>query len=222
MTAPNFPKLDPTTGRILDLDQPQPEPAGQRMDRRQASKLLLSGALAAPALIRPGAALASNRDEENEGLAASGQILLRLTAGIILLHSFYLLSATQWWGINLQGDHRQFNEKRNRLGGFLGRLARPTMATRLQDAVILGQLFMLGNSLFFFTDNPRLNLAQKLLIAHRFISWEPRRRLQQISGQNLSPTRIRQQAVQVGVLALTSLFLMLLINPIVNRNVRIG
>lgn len=222
MTAPNFPKLDPATGRILDTDQPQPISGGQMMGRRQASKLILTGSLAAPALIRPGAALASNRDEENEGLATSGQILLRLAAGVVLLHSFYLLSATQWWGINLQGDHRQFNEKRTRLGGFLGRLTRPTMATRLQDAVILGQLFMLGNSLFFFTENPRMNWAQKLLIAHRFISWEPRRRLQRVSGSNLSSTRIRQQAVQVGFLAFTSLFLMLLINPILNRNLRFG
>lgn len=237
MSVPKIPKLEPTTGRLLGIDQPQPhqcndayftnlntrsDQSAPTLDRRQASKLILTGSLAAPALIRPGMAMASNQDEDNEGLSDFGQISLRLTAGIILLHSFYLLASTQWWGIDLRGDHRQFNEKRTRVGGFLGRLTRPTMVTRLQDAVILGQLFMLSNSLFFFTDNPRLNLTQKMLIAHRFVSWEPRARMRKVSGSTLSPNRIRQQAVNVGVLAIISTFIMLLINPVTNRNIRVG
>ncbi|MGI9390774.1 MAG: hypothetical protein ACR2O1_12010 [Boseongicola sp.] len=226
--------MDRTTGRDFDADPTQPQQTvdlcngnhiqgRQTMNRRQASRLILTGSLAGPALIRPDASWASNRDEEeNEGLSDFGQISLRLTAGIILLHSFYLLTATQWWGIDLRGDHRQFNENRASVGGFFGRLTRPTIATRLQDAVILGQLFMLSNSLFFFTDNPRLNLTQKMLIAHRFVSWEPRARLRKVSGSNLSPNRIRQQAVNVGVVALISAFLVLLVNPVINRNIRVG
>lgn len=237
MTAPRSPRLDPTTGRVLDVDQLQPSqdgdlgPAdsevglrqgGRTMTRRHASKLVLTGSLAAPALIRPGTSLASNRDEEHEGLARFGRISLRLTTSIILLHTVFLLSGTQWWGINLQGDHRQFNEKRTRIGGAFGRLTRPTVATRLEDAVILGQLFTLSNSLFFFADDPRTNWAMKLLIAHRFISWEPRKKLQRVSGSNLSENRIRQRAVNVGVVALVGVFLMLLVNPVLNRNIRVG
>jgi len=237
MIAPRIRRLDPTTGRVLDVDQSQPSQTGdpcladsdvglhQRsptMNRRNASKLILSGTLAAPALIRPGTVLASNRDDEHEGLARFGLISLRQTTSIILLHTVFLLSGTQWWGINLQGDHRQFNEKRTRIGGAFGRLTRPTVATRLEDAVILGQLFMLSNSLFFFADDPRTNWAMKLLIAHRFISWEPRKKLQRVSGSNLSENRIRQRAVNVGIVALVGVFLMLLVNPVLNRNIRVG
>ena len=236
MTAPRFPRLDRMTGRILDVDPPQPrqtDDLGQAcpdvrsdqgaiaMDRRHASKLILTGALAAPALIRPGTGLASNEDEENERLARVGQMRFRLATGIVLLHHILVLSGAQWWGLNVQGDHRQFNEKRARIGGVFGRLTRQTMESRLRDAVILGQLFMLSNSLYFFPDDPRSRWNQKLLIAHRFISWEPREKLRKVSVANISPTQVRQRGLPVGVVAAVGVLLMILVNPILTRNVRL-
>ena len=184
----------------------------------------LASSLAAPALLLPTQA-AATIDEERMQVVRSfiaisilrrrinlRQLLFRTTAGLIM-------------GVALGGKHDERNENRTRFGGVFGGLQRPTIAAMLQETILMGALFLNGQTLHLLARSPEVDkvlLGLQVMIAHGNASWQPGRfRTVNVTGYPLDEQI--EQMRQVGELYLyQSKLLLALIYPVLGRKSAAG
>jgi hypothetical protein len=141
------------------------------MNRRNFSKNFLAAGLAAPALLGPGSALATNDGEEK--LARLGLVELRLVSALVVITYLIILNQRGPLGINLGRPMPQFDENR---AGILGGLGRPTLETLLLTSVLVGAVRRVNSLLYVTPAGPDI-APSKVLLTHRDRSWEPPGRL---------------------------------------------
>ena len=205
---------------------------GEIMDRRNASKLILTGSLAAPTLIRPSSLLANplERLDEDARIAEAARPVIRVAARRVVLEWFAVRTLRGWSAMNLQREFRQHNERRASLGGILGGLQRQTVDQRLKTAQIVGSLYLLNNALFmlplasFNVKAFEANLRKmEFDLYHEYLSWDLEAAFRVAQLGNRTPESIRRQATLVGVVFLATTFsMMLMVNPVLGKNYRIG
>ncbi len=201
------------------------------MNRRNASKLILTGSLATPALIRP-SALAANpkEDDENARIAEAARPVIRVAAQRVVLEWFVIRTLNGWTAMNLQREFRQHNERRGSLGGVLGRFQRQTVDQRLKTAQAVGNVYLASQIIFLL---PLASINRKAFDAqitkmevdlyHEYLSWDLEAAFRVAALGNRSAESIRAEARQVGVAFLTgTLQLMLMVNPVINRKFTLG
>ena len=190
------------------------------MDRRYASKLILSGSLAAPALIHPKQAFSNPLEdkEEQARLAEAARPIIRHAARNVVLKWFLIHSGTSWIGLNLARDFRQYDEKRSSLGGLLGGFQRPTVRQRLKGAEFLGTVFLLNSSLVMLP-NTRIDFRQfEYSLYHQYLSWDLDAAFEIVNLGSRTPEDIRKEAQQIGeAYAAVGTLIMLMINPVTGR-----
>lgn len=202
------------------------------MDRRHASKLILTGSLAAPVVIRPSSLLANPLKDLNESarIAEAARPVIRVAANRVVLEWFIVRTLNGWSAMNLQREFRQHNEKRASLGGLLGGLQRMTVDQRLKTAQVFGTIYLLNNAIFLLplaSVNPRAfeaNLKKmEFHLYHQYLSWDLEAAFKLTQLGNRSAESIRQEAKEVGAAYLaTAISIMLMINPVGRKNYRAG
>ncbi|NNK77095.1 MAG: hypothetical protein HKP40_00140 [Litoreibacter sp.] len=191
------------------------------MHRRQVTTGLLASGLAAPPIVGPTSALASQEQDNKDNdprFAQFAPIKLRVATGLVLVSWFLIFASGNWWGIKLSGEHPQFNENRVGLGGLLGGLTRPTIDERLKNAQLMGALFLMGNSLLMFPTTRRARWNMEIILAHRALSWDPKLAASLVSLGTLTPQAARARSTQIGLVYLVAATtLLLLANPVLNK-----
>lgn len=122
------------------------------LDRRHATKLILTGSLAAPALLRPTGALANiYEDREHSGLGSAIEwalLTLILTSGQRpVLRNLVLLTAVgAVFGYRLDREVRRRAAVRANARGmpFFGKLLDEPVADRVAKAELAGNFYILG------------------------------------------------------------------------------
>lgn len=156
------------------------------MKRRDFSSGLIAAGLGGATvtsggLILPGRANATITNEEQDGarmLDPFGRVQLSLGTQVIVLTWFIIALQSGFLGLDLRSPSPQFTENRVNTGNvpLIGGLFRPTLATRFADAALIGFLVLVGTMLILMPRAERRLRNQKVVIAHREMSWEPARR----------------------------------------------
>ena len=206
---------------------------GGNMDRRNASKLILTGSLAAPALIQPTPLLANplKENERDARIAEFARPTIRFAAQSVVLKWFLLPIGGQWLAMNLQREFRQYNENRASLGGLLGQRQRPTVDQRIAAASTIGALYLISSSMVFLPSN-RLSMQQfeanlrqmEFVLFHRYFSMDLEAAFRVASLGNRTPESIRAEGRAIGLAFATSTLLsvMLAVNPVAGKTYRLG
>ncbi len=195
------------------------------MDRRYASKLILTGSFAAPALIHPKTTWSNPLDEKEEEarLAETARPVIRHAARNVVLKWFLINTGSDWIGMNLARDFRQYNEKRSSLGGLLRGYQRPTVSQRMKLAELVGTIYLVNSSLVMLPDT-QLNFKQmEYNLYHQYLSWDLEAALKIVQLGDRTPEDIRKEAKQIGAAyALAGTLIMLMINPVTGRMFNAG
>ncbi len=187
------------------------------MDRRRFTKGGLLTALAAPPILGPTSALGSNLDESDARIAEFAPITLRLAARAVVLQWFVIGLGNSFVAMNVAGEQRQHNERRSRLGGLLGGLARASVEDRLKGATVLGGLYLFQNSLILLPDSKINHTKLEYTLYHRYFSYDLDAAFRVAKLGNMSADQIRQQSTSVGAAMIVGALVSLLISPVQNK-----
>ena len=206
------------TRLILPSDQ------NETLLSRRAFGTKLASSLAAPALILPTQTQATINEERMEVVRSFIAISI-LRRRINLSYLLFRTTTGLIMGVALGGKHDERNENRARIGGVFGGLQRPTIAAMLQETVLMGALFLNGQTLHLIARSPEVDkvlLGLQVMIAHGNASWQPGRfRTVNVTGYPLDDQIERMR--QVGELYLyQSKLLLALIYPVLGRNSAAG
>ena len=195
------------------------------MDRRHASKLVLSAGLAAPALIRPHHAVANplERNAERARILELAPVEVQAAARRVVLEWIVMQTATGWLGMNITQPQRRYEENRVTFDGMLGELTRPTVRQRLENARMAGTLYIISNLLFVLPNRALDPRQLQYTLYHKYFSWDVEAALRVVDVGMQDPDEVRARGrAAVGVVYLMNPLLMLMVNPVQGRTYTTG
>ncbi|MEM9435005.1 MAG: hypothetical protein AAGA12_13865 [Pseudomonadota bacterium] len=187
------------------------------MDRRLFTQGAVLSGLAAPAIVGPSSVWSKQLSEDDAKIAEFAPITLRLAAQVVVLQWLIVNVGNSFVAMKIAGDQRQYSERRSRLGGLLGGLARPTVEDRLKNATLLGGLFLVRNSLVLLPNSAIDYQKLEFIIYHRYLSWDVDAAFRVANLGNLNADQIRAQSDPIGAAMLTSAVVALLISPVLGK-----
>ena len=186
------------------------------MNRRDfQTGLILSGLSAAgPALANP-----SDEKSRSERIDNFTRVQLRLLSATIVLTWLLVHSRAGLLGLNLTQPARRYDENRADTGKIpiLGQLTRPILARRFANAVLIGELVLLGSYLVLLPLLDQRLRGKSVVIANRDQSWEPDGTLKPVQIRDMPLVGALMQRERVGQAYLKGSELLFNVTPSIVR-----
>ena len=140
------------------------------MDRRRATSLILSGSLAAPALVRPETAWAEITDDPASKAEAFQRVVLTLNPGLrtVVLSAILIQLANVVVYYNMQLQWQRFAASRADVSKIplLGGLARPTVEKRMAGMDPVGPVLLAGTVLIILASSIRARRPEQMTVVN--------------------------------------------------------
>jgi len=190
------------------------------MHRRNFSTGLIAAGLASPTILTGDKALA-NAEGGDGGLGSEtvrqfSRIALIVGLQRVIITYLLIFNPLGLLGLDLRKPVRQHSENRLSVGKtpVLGGLFRQSLEDRFNLALFIGQVFLLNRMLMIVPKRGPVSKVSKVVISHRNLSWEPKRRPVKMGMSNIPNLgTIKRNGTLLGGAYQTKRELLVLVKP---------